>query len=86
MVQCGQGTCVRTLNSAYLSSVVMDCKLRYTADMPPHAHGVAFCCCWAAAWLQRCMAEIAACYALSLFSALSSSDDTVGQSYPFRPS
>ena len=24
----------------------MDCKLRYTADVPPHAHGVALCCCW----------------------------------------
>ena len=27
-------------------SWVMDCKLRYTADVPPHAHGVALCCCW----------------------------------------
>ena len=24
----------------------MDCKLRYTADMPHHAHGAALCCCW----------------------------------------
>ena len=51
----------------YLFSV-MDCKLRYTAAMPLHAHGVASCCCWVAVAFQRCIYE-----KLCLFVARSAS-------------
>ena len=63
----------------WLSSVT-DCKLRYTADMPPHAHGAALCCCW----LLGC-GRVAALYDNNscLFVArsqicVSSNNDTVG--------
>ena len=51
--------CVRSPNSTY-KSPVMHRRLRYlhqaiiyTVGVPPHAYGVACCCCWAAC-SQRC--------------------------------